>query len=262
MNKQNSVETQDDLEYTPKISNSANYLKFLQLVHDGGHSDDENMSHGDMEDMIGGISSAESDLVLRSNELTEADEHLYDNMNSPTFEDVPKDSEAKADNEMNEADRQKQIDEWKEELQRVTNMSFHGSGCQRTSPEVKRYVKTNEKIHEINDKITHSSAYQKTSSTLKTAGEKTNAAVSSLGASVSKKMGEIRNSQTFKSMEEKVGDVYANVKTSRSIENIKGRFGLAKVTGSKSDGNIDEALQSDSPKTEQPETLPEEKVPL
>ncbi|KAJ8322085.1 hypothetical protein KUTeg_000556 [Tegillarca granosa] len=203
------------------------------------------------------------------------DEHLYDNMNSPTFEDVPKDSEAKADNEMNEADRQKQIDEWKEELQRVRYASelkrkIGITPFQELKQDVQfgiksikesdTYVKTNEKIHEINDKITHSSAYQKTSSTLKTAGEKTNAAVSSLGASVSKKMGEIRNSQTFKSMEEKVGDVYANVKTSRSIENIKDD--LAKVTGSKSDGNIDEALQSDSPKTEQPETLPEEKVPL
>lgn len=76
MNKQSSIESQDDLEYIPKISNSANYLKFLQLVHDGGHSDDENVSHGDVDDyeeMIGGITSAESDLVMRStNELTEA----------------------------------------------------------------------------------------------------------------------------------------------------------------------------------------------
>lgn len=186
------------------------------------------------------------------------DEHLYDNMNSPTFEDVPKDSEAKADNEMNEADRQKQIDEWKEELQRVegeiaTLRQVLGSKV-RYASELKRKIgitpfqELKQDVQFGIKSIKESDTYQKTSSTLKTAGEKTNAAVSSLGASVSKKMGEIRNSQTFKSMEEKVGDVYANVK--------------AKVTGSKSDGNIDEALQSDSPKTEQPETLPEEKVPL
>ncbi|XP_033726637.1 uncharacterized protein LOC117316216 isoform X3 [Pecten maximus] len=132
------------------------------------------------------------------------------------------------------------------------------------------YQKTNEKLVEMNDKITHSQAYQKTSSAVKTASEKTNAVVSSFGASVSKKLGDIRNSNTFKSMEEKVGGAYSNVKTSRSIGNIKGRLGMAKVTGSKSEGSFEDALQSEKAKEEGangttvPEamSLPEEKIPL
>lgn len=40
-------------------------------------------------------------------------------MNSPTFEDVPKDGEEKGDNQLSEAERQRQIEEWKEELTRV-----------------------------------------------------------------------------------------------------------------------------------------------
>ncbi|XP_033726636.1 tumor protein D54-like isoform X2 [Pecten maximus] len=118
------------------------------------------------------------------------------------------------------------------------------------------YHRTNVYLGEMNDKISSSSAYQKTSSAVKTASEKTNAVVSSFGASVSKKLGDIRNSNTFKSMEEKVGGAYSNVK--------------AKVTGSKSEGSFEDALQSEKAKEEGangttvPEamSLPEEKIPL
>ncbi|XP_021354412.1 tumor protein D54-like isoform X4 [Mizuhopecten yessoensis] len=88
------------------------------------------------------------------------------------------------------------------------------------------YHKTNDYLGELNNKISNSSTYQKTSSAVKTASEKTNAAVSSFGASVTKKLGDLRNSNTFKSVEEKVGGAYSNVKTSRSIGNMKGRLGM------------------------------------
>lgn len=61
--------------------------------------------------------------------------------------------------------------------------------------------------------IQDTAAYQKTSTTLKTAGEKTTTALGTLGASVSKKLGEMKNSTAFKSVEEKVGSVYTNVKS-------------------------------------------------
>ncbi|KAK7480634.1 hypothetical protein BaRGS_00028106 [Batillaria attramentaria] len=63
--------------------------------------------------------------------------------------------------------------------------------------------------------------YQKTSAVVKTASEKTTTALSTVGAAVTRKIGDIKNSQTFKSMEERVETAYANVKTSRSIEGLK-----------------------------------------
>ncbi|KAL1430518.1 hypothetical protein MTO96_014956 [Rhipicephalus appendiculatus] len=61
--------------------------------------------------------------------------------------------------------------------------------------------------------IQDTAAYQKTSATIKVAGEKTTTALGSLSASVSKKLGEMKNSTAFKSVEEKVGSVYTNVKS-------------------------------------------------
>ncbi|XP_055949677.1 tumor protein D52-like isoform X2 [Argiope bruennichi] len=60
--------------------------------------------------------------------------------------------------------------------------------------------------------IQESTAYQKTSQTLKTASEKTTEALGTIGATVSKKFEEVKQSQAFKSLEEKVGSAYTNVK--------------------------------------------------
>lgn len=77
----------DDLEYTPKISEAENYHKFLKLVHEGGHSDEENVSQGDWEgyiedDIIGEMIPAEedfdSDYCEDYSDLTEAGESTVD----------------------------------------------------------------------------------------------------------------------------------------------------------------------------------------
>ncbi|XP_060077705.1 uncharacterized protein LOC132557225 [Ylistrum balloti] len=349
----------DDLNYEANISEAGNYLKFLQLTHhEGSQSDEETgvYNSGDLDgyiedDIIGEMPPAEedidSDYDFGLSDLTEADEHMmYDNLESPTFENVEGvDGAAPGSGEspayQDPAERERDLEKYREELARVeseitTLRQVLGSKV-RYASELKRkmgitpfqelkqdihygfktikesdtvvktnekltnvkeritasnaYQKTNEKLVEMNDKITHSqayqktneylgemndkisssSAYQKTSSAVKTASEKTNAVVTSFGASVSKKLGDIRNSNTFKSMEEKVGGAYSNVRTSRSIGNIKGRLGMAKVTGSKSEGSFEEALQSEKAKeggangTTVPEaksSLPEEKIPL
>ncbi|CAG5119212.1 unnamed protein product, partial [Candidula unifasciata] len=122
------------------------------------------------------------------------------------------------------------------------------------------YQKTNETLHQLNEKISQTQAYQKTTAVVKTASEKTTSAISTVSHAVVKKMGDIRNSQTFKSFDEKMHSTYANVK--------------AKVTGSRSSGEIDEAFRDAHPTEEgavsTPEAaedaskikLPEEKVPL
>ncbi|GBL79866.1 Tumor protein D54 [Araneus ventricosus] len=61
--------------------------------------------------------------------------------------------------------------------------------------------------------IFSSTAYQKTSQTVKTAAEKTTSVLGVFGASVSKKLGEVKNSSTFRSFEERMGSAYTNVRS-------------------------------------------------
>ncbi|XP_055871054.1 tumor protein D52-like isoform X4 [Biomphalaria glabrata] len=120
--------------------------------------------------------------------------------------------------------------------------------------------------------IKSSDSYQKTSAVVKTASEKTTSAINSMGQAVARKLSNVKNSQTFKSFDEKVHTTYATVKSSRSIEGLRER--LAKVTGSRSSSEIDEAFRdahsNDDDLLSTPESaedasnikLPEEKVPL
>ncbi|XP_004567660.1 tpd52 like 2b isoform X8 [Maylandia zebra] len=57
------------------------------------------------------------------------------------------------------------------------------------------------------DDITHSDAYKKTQETLSQAGQKTTAALSTMSTALSKKIGDMRNSPTFKSFEDKMGNL-------------------------------------------------------
>ncbi|XP_036388882.1 tpd52 like 2b isoform X10 [Megalops cyprinoides] len=52
-----------------------------------------------------------------------------------------------------------------------------------------------------------SNAYKKTQETLSQAGQKTSAALSNMGTAISKRLGDMRNSPTFKSFEDKVGNI-------------------------------------------------------
>ncbi|XP_026187514.1 tpd52 like 2b isoform X5 [Mastacembelus armatus] len=57
------------------------------------------------------------------------------------------------------------------------------------------------------DDITHSEAYKKTQETLSQAGQKTSAALTTVGSAISKRLGDMRNSATFKSFEDKMGNL-------------------------------------------------------
>jgi ubiquitin len=102
--------------------------------------------------------------------------------------------------------------------------------------------------------VKESGAYQKTSSALK-----------NIGSFASQKLVNIRNSNTFKSVEEKVGGAYASVKQSQSLDNLKAR--LSRTPSSKSEDHIDASAeeeingQSDEPAGTNTK-LPEDKVPL
>ncbi|XP_061486942.1 tumor protein D54 isoform X6 [Rhineura floridana] len=56
-----------------------------------------------------------------------------------------------------------------------------------------------------------SNAYKKTQETLSQAGQKTSAALSNVGSVISRKFGDMRNSATFKSFEDRVGTIKSKV---------------------------------------------------
>ncbi|XP_064652455.1 tumor protein D54-like isoform X21 [Lineus longissimus] len=136
------------------------------------------------------------------------------------------------------------------------------------------YKKMNEKLHVWNEKVKQSPTYQKTNVVLRSATEKTSSALSTAGASVSRKLSDIRNSNKFRSFEERMGSAYSSVKRSKSMGMLRMRSTShampspsSKVVGSKSEDNFEDVLNSTAaangggqPQTEQP--LPEEKVPL
>ncbi|XP_029589681.1 tumor protein D53 homolog isoform X7 [Salmo trutta] len=69
-----------------------------------------------------------------------------------------------------------------------------------------------------------STAYKKTSETLSTAGQKTTAAFTTLGTAISRKFGDMRNSPSFKSFEEKVECTVSNIKTKVGSQGGGGSF--------------------------------------
>ncbi|XP_041433736.1 tumor protein D52-like 2 S homeolog isoform X5 [Xenopus laevis] len=56
-----------------------------------------------------------------------------------------------------------------------------------------------------------SNAYKKTHETLSQAGQKTSAALSNVGTAITRRLGDMRNSPTFKSFEERVGSLKSRV---------------------------------------------------
>ncbi|XP_033998800.1 tumor protein D53 isoform X1 [Trematomus bernacchii] len=75
-----------------------------------------------------------------------------------------------------------------------------------------------------------STAYKKTSETISTAGQKTSVAFTTLGSAITRKFGDMRNSPSFKSFEEKVETTVSTLKT--------------KVGGAETGGSFEEVLSS------------------
>ncbi|XP_078248109.1 tumor protein D54 isoform X8 [Pogona vitticeps] len=77
------------------------------------------------------------------------------------------------------------------------------------------YVSASNTLEDWNEKLTQSDAYKKTQETLSQAGQKTSAALSNVGSVISRKFGDMRNSATFKSFEDRVGSIKSKVVGSR-----------------------------------------------
>ncbi|XP_066269536.1 tumor protein D52-like isoform X4 [Branchiostoma lanceolatum] len=130
--------------------------------------------------------------------------------------------------------------------------------------------------------VQSSQAYKKTSETLSVAGQKTAQASAAAWQSMSRKLGEMKNSQSFKSFEEKVGSTVSNLKAVTMNVLPEGfpfffaitdtqrgrRLTWAKVTTpSEPKPTFEDVLNSTANADKQDESqnappLPEEKVPL
>ncbi|XP_041974970.1 tumor protein D54 isoform X3 [Aricia agestis] len=81
------------------------------------------------------------------------------------------------------------------------------------------YKTVETRVAALTQAVTESPIYQKTESVIKTTAEKTTSIFGGITAGVTSKLGQMRNSESFRSIEERVGSAYDNVKgkvTSRS----------------------------------------------
>uniref|UniRef100_A0A1B6KSB7 Uncharacterized protein n=1 Tax=Graphocephala atropunctata TaxID=36148 RepID=A0A1B6KSB7_9HEMI len=99
-------------------------------------------------------------------------------------------------------------------------------------------------LSQIGRAVTEAPLYQKTESVIKTTAEKTTSILGGLGSGLTSKIGALKNSESFRSFEDKIGSAYENVKT--------------KVTTSRSNSmvNFEEALREAEANRKSPVTTP------
>jgi hypothetical protein len=86
----------------------------------------------------------------------------------------------------------------------------------KTVRDTEVYTNVSGKISEASQAVVSTPIYQKTETAVKSAAEATTSVFGTIGASMSRKLGDVKNSTTFKSFEERVGYAYTNVKEKMS----------------------------------------------
>jgi len=150
--------------------------------------------------------------------------------------------------------------EWKQELakteEEIQTLRQVLSSKLKHSHELKRklgitvWKEFREDMEQGIKNIQETTAYQKTTEVLKGAGEKTTSVFGSLGGSVARKLGEVKNSNAFKSFEERVGTVASSVKSKIS------------TSRSNSTNSFEEALNSTERKSSISATSPITSAPI
>ncbi|XP_017762941.1 PREDICTED: tumor protein D54 isoform X2 [Eufriesea mexicana] len=75
------------------------------------------------------------------------------------------------------------------------------------------YQNIGEKLGQFTKAVSENTLFQKTESVFKTTAEKTTSILGGFGSGLSMKLGQMRNSDSFRSLEERVGSAYENMKT-------------------------------------------------
>jgi len=104
-----------------------------------------------------------------------------------------------------------------QELKRKLGLTVWGEITQDVNQGIKN-VRDSTAVHKIEESIssvttavTNTPLYQKTESAIKTTAEKTSSLFGEIGSAVSQKIGALKNTDTFKSMEEKVSSAVTTV---------------------------------------------------
>ncbi|XP_054268200.1 tumor protein D52-like isoform X4 [Macrosteles quadrilineatus] len=151
-----------------------------------------------------------------------------------------------------EQERQKQ--EWADELAKVEEeiqtLRHVLASKMKASQELKRKLgfsvwrEFQDDMSQGIRNVKESNVYQKTESVIKTTAEKTTSLLGGLGTGFTSKIGALKNSDSFRSFEDKLGSAYENVKT--------------KVTTSRSNSMVsfDEALREAEANRKSPATTP------
>ncbi|XP_076183380.1 tumor protein D52 isoform X3 [Ptiloglossa arizonensis] len=122
---------------------------------------------------------------------------------------------------LEEQDRQKA--EWSAELAKVEEeiqtLRHVLANKIRVSQELKRklgismWKEITDDMNQGLKNVKESQVFQKTESVFKTTAEKTTSILGGFGSGLSMKLGQMRNSDSFRSLEERVGSAYENMKT-------------------------------------------------
>ncbi|XP_022088715.1 tumor protein D52-like isoform X2 [Acanthaster planci] len=230
-------------DYKSPLEGAPSYHSYLSIVPDYGVDEDD-----------GGGVYPKSEEPLSSPDSTP----LYDNTPASTPSDLPSPG---VEIERDEVERERLRSELAEVESDILTLRQTLRAKETHAKEIKRKLGITP-INQMKEDFKHgwqnfqqSNAFNKTKSGLATAGQKTTSAFNTLGSAVSKKLGDMRESNTFKSFEEKVSSATNTIKT--------------KVTGSKTqESSFEEVLQSTASAEQQQDShtktalLPEEKVPL
>ncbi|XP_054268960.1 tumor protein D54-like isoform X3 [Macrosteles quadrilineatus] len=213
--------------YLAKITNHKNYSKFLQLVRGEEVVADVSPDSGINE--LAGLSPEEQERQKQewADELAKVEEEIQ------TLRHVLA-SKMKASQELK---RKLGFSVWRE---------FQDDMSQgiRNVKESNVYHNVEEKVSQVSKAVTEAPIYQKTESVIKTTAEKTTSLLGGLGTGFTSKIGALKNSDSFRSFEDKLGSAYENVKT--------------KVTTSRSNSMVsfDEALREAEANRKSPATTP------
>ncbi|XP_076282463.1 uncharacterized protein LOC143209976 isoform X1 [Lasioglossum baleicum] len=188
--------------YLAKISNSQNYKKFLELVkgedatmHSSGYiSPSSDTVVNDLQGLS--LEEQERQRAEWSAELARVEGEIQ------TLRHVL----ANKIRVSQELKRELGISVWKE----ITDDMNQGL---KNVKESQVYQNVGQKLGQFTKAVSETTLFQKTESVFKTTAEKTTSILGGFGSGLTMKLGQMRNSDSFRSLEERVGSAYENMKT-------------------------------------------------
>ncbi|XP_046810822.1 tumor protein D52 isoform X3 [Lucilia cuprina] len=141
-------------------------------------------------------------------------------------------------------EQERQRAEWSQELARVeeeintlrtvlASKTRHASDLKRKLG-ITVWKEITDDMNQGIKNVKESSVFQRTESVLKSTGEKTASVFSSITGGISSKFSQMKNSESMRSIEEKVGSAYENVKVSYEHNNFMCQSHATKVSTSRS----------------------------